>query len=251
MVEMTARRDYAYDHTYHRPLQSRIYNELSGSQFDDLHNDTSIKLFSFSPPIPSRDGDEGGTRRLIVAGHDPELVTTAVTGLCSQPELNLYEMPFTVERAFSIDTPLGDRGELTTGSPIVVRFNQQTADVYDIQTKYDQTYWRPQHGTDLFLDHVYRNLQQKYRVAFSESPPDPPYFTGYSFDCTVAKPLRYDAEEVQYIGSEWTFEYDIESAEHRKLLRLALDSGLGELNGLGFGFVNRAKDVNDGRGENA
>jgi CRISPR-associated endoribonuclease Cas6 len=246
MVEMTARRDYTFDHTYHRPLQGRLYTDLERSQFEGLHDDDRLKLFSFSPPIPPQDTEEGDMRRLIIAGHNPDLVTTAITGLCSTPELNLYEMPYTVERAFSIETPLGDRGEITTGAPIVIRFAQPTAEEYEIDTNYDKTYWRPPHGTSLFFDRLYDNLQQKYRLAFDEPPPDPPYFTEYSLERTVSKPLQYEAESVVYIGSEWTFKYEIESAAHRKLLQLALDTGLGELNGLGFGFVNRGIDVNDG-----
>jgi CRISPR-associated endoribonuclease Cas6 len=250
MVEMTARRDYEYDNTYNRALQSRIYDGLlDGTAYANLHEDDGIKLFSYSPPIPPHNAEEGETRRLIFAGADDELVTTIVTSLCREPKLNLYEMPFHVDQAFSIDVPLGNRGALTTGSPIVIRFNRQTAVEYDIKTKYDKTYWEAEHGTDLFFDHLNKNLQQKYRLVYGEEPPEPPYFTGYSFDREVVKPLYYDQKPVTYIGSEWTFEYEIESGDHRKLLNLALDVGLGELNSLGFGFMNRTEDINDGNGD--
>jgi CRISPR-associated endoribonuclease Cas6 len=246
MIEMTARMDYAFDNTYHRPLQSRIHDELNDSQFSDLHEDTDVNLFCYSPPLPPRDAEEGDTRRLIFAAHNPDLATAVAAGLCSTPELNLYEMPFYVDRAFSIDTPIGERGEFRTGSPILIRFSQHAAEEHDIETKYDKTYWRPEHGTSLFFERLRRNIQYKFRVAFEESPPEPPYFTGYSLERTVSKPLDYESEAVTYIGSEWSFEYEIESAAHRKLLSLALDTGLGELNGLGFGFMNRAEDVSDG-----
>ncbi|EMA54401.1 hypothetical protein C450_06210 [Halococcus salifodinae DSM 8989] len=249
MVEMTARRDFEYDNTYNRSLQARIYNSLDGTEYAGLHENDNIKLFSYSPPIPPRNGEEGDTRRLIIAGDDDTLVTTIATGLCQNPELNLHEMPFHVERAFSIDVTLGDRGALTTGSPIITRFNRDTADEHGIETEYDKTYWRPEHGTDLFFEQLNRNIQQKYRIAYDEQPPDPPYFTGYSFDREVVKPLRFDTEPVTFVGGEWTFEYEIESGDHRKVLNLALDAGLGELNALGFGFMNRSEDVNDGSDE--
>jgi CRISPR-associated endoribonuclease Cas6 len=251
MVEMTARRDYEYDNAYNRALQSRIYNSLDGTEYAGLHENDDIKLFSYSPPIPPRDAEEGDTRRLIVAGQDDNLVTTIITNLCQEPELNLREMPFHVNRAFSIDVPLGNRGALTTGSPIIIRFDDQTAAEYGIDAQHEKPYWEAEHGTNLFFDHLNKNIQQKYRIAYGEEPPEPPYFTGYSFDREVVKPLYYDANPVTYVGNEWTFEYEIESGDHRKLLNLALNTGLGELNGLGFGFMNREEDVNDGTGSSA
>lgn len=246
MVEMTARRDYEYDNTYNRALQGRIYKSLDGKEYGNLHESDDIKLFSFSPPIPPRNADEGDTRRLIFAGEDDELVTTLVTELCRNPELNLNEMPFHVDQAYSITSPLSDRGTLTTGTPIIVRFREQTAAEYGIDTERERTHWQPEHGTELFFDQLQSNIQQKYRLAYGEEPPEPPYFTGYSFDRKVVKPLYYDQKPVTYIGGEWSFEYEIESADHRNLLDLTLTAGLGELNGLGFGFMNRAEDVNDG-----
>lgn len=246
MVEMTARSDYEYDNTYNRALQGRIYNSLDETEYASLHESNDVKLFSFSPPIPPRNAEEGDTRRLILAGEDDELVTTIITNLCREPELNLREMPFHVDRAFSIDVSLGDRGTLTTGSPIIIRYDEQTAAEHDIDTKHNKPYWEAEHGTGLFFDHLNKNIQWKYRIAYDEKPPEPPYFTGYSFDREVVKPLYYDQKSVTYVGNEWTFEYEIESGDHRKLLNLALTAGLGELNSLGFGFMNRSEDVNDG-----
>lgn len=250
MIEMTARRNYTYDNTYNRALQSQIHNRLDGTEYAELYEDDDMRLLSYSPPIPPRNADKGDTRRLIIAGEDDELVTTIVTKLCQAPEVNLHEMSFHVERAFSIDVPLGDRRALTTGSPIIIRFGKDTAKEHDIETQYDKTYWRPEHGTNLFFDHLNGNIQHKYRMAYSEEPPPPPYFTGYSFDRKVVKPLPFGTETVTFIASEWNFEYEIESGDHRKLLNLALTAGLGELNGLGFGFMNRVEDVNDGTGSN-
>ena len=248
MVEMTARRDFEYDNTYNRALQSEIYSRLSETEHEPLHEKKATKMISYSLPIPPRDCEEGDTRRLIFAGADEEVVTNVVAGLCQEPELNLHEMTFHVEKAFSIDVPIGDTGTLTTGTPIIVRFTESEADEYGIDTDYSKTYWRSEHGTDLFFTRLHRNLQFKYEQVYGEEPPEPPYFTGYSMDREVVKPLPFGEEDraVNYIGYEWSFDYEVESGKHRKLLNLALDCGLGELNGLGFGFVNRDKDVNNG-----
>lgn len=249
MVEMTARRDFEYDNRYNRALQSRIHDSLSGTRYEQLHESNEMNLFSYSLPIPPRGGEEGDTRRLIFAGADADLVATITAGLCKEPELNLHEMPFHVDQAFSINVPIGDTGTLTTGTPIIIRFGEDEAEEYGIDTDYSEsTYWRAKHGTDLFFTHLNKNLQYKYQRVYDEEPPEPPYFTGYSMDREVVKPLSFgkDAPEVTFIGYEWSFDYEVESGKHRKLLNLTLDTGLGELNGLGFGFMNRDEDVNNG-----
>lgn len=243
LVKMTARSDFAYDNTYNHRLQARLYRDLDRAGYDEIHDDRGPKLFSYSNPFPPRNGIEGDDRRLLFASTDPEMVTGVAYGLCSDSELNIGEMPFEVCEAFTLDPAVQERGELVTGTPIVLRFGTETARKFGIDTEHERTYWRPEHGMDLFFDRLYGNLQHKYQLAYDEPPPEPPYFTEYSLDRSVSKPVAYADGNVTYIGSEWTFAYEVESANHRRILNLALDTGLGELNGLGFGFVNRAEDA--------
>jgi CRISPR-associated endoribonuclease Cas6 len=44
--------------------------------------------------------------------------------------------------------------------------------------------------------------------------------------------------EETWVLSKWRFEYTVRDDHHRQHLNLALDCGIGERNGLGFGFVN-------------
>lgn len=240
---MAARREFAYDNTYNHKLQGRLYRDLSRSGFDGIHSDSEPKLFSFSNLFPPRDGKRDENRRLLFAAVDPEMVTAVAYGMCSKSEVNIGEMPFEVSEAFTLDPTIGERGELTTGTPIVIRFGTDRARDFGIDTDYERTYWRPEHGMDLFFERLYANLQRKYRQVYDELPPNPPYFTEYTLDRSVSKPVAYEDDDVVYIASEWTFAYEIKSAKHRRILDLALDTGLGELNGLGFGFMNRAEDV--------
>jgi CRISPR-associated endoribonuclease Cas6 len=249
MIEMRARMDYAYENTYHRNLRARVYEEIDGNGDYDIHDCNKPGLFSYSAPFPERDACEGDRRRLLFAAYDPELITTVIRGLCKRPELNIGEMPLKVEQAYMLDPQVCERGELTTDTAVLIRFDQKTAEEYGINTKYDQTYWRTEHGMDLFFERLNENIQMKYRLAFNEEPPEPPYFGGYELEREVVKPIEYDGNAIPHIGHKWTFEYEIESAKHRKLLNLVLAAGLGQLNGLGFGFVNRAEDVNRGGNE--
>ncbi|WP_049968216.1 CRISPR-associated endoribonuclease Cas6 [Haloferax prahovense] len=242
LVKLRAERDFAYDNTYNHKLQGRLYNDLRDNGYGAVL-DEGPKTFSYSNIFPPRDAEAGDSRSLIFAASDQDLVTSVAYGLCSEPEVNIGEMPLRAEEAFTLDPKVGESGSLTTGTPIVIRFGTETAAEYGIETEYDRTYWRPEHGMDLFFDSLYGNLQKKYERVYDESAPSPPYFSGYSFQKVVPKPVTYADGDVTYVGTEWEFDYEIRSAAHRRILNLALDAGLGELNGLGFGFINRTEDI--------
>ncbi len=242
LIRLQARRDFAYDNAYNHYLQGRVYNDLRENGYSNML-DGGPKLFSYSNIFPPQDATEGDSRTFLFAATDPEAVTSVAYGLCSNPEVNIGEMPLTAEEAFTLDPQIEERGSLITGTPIVIRFGTETAAEYDIKTEYDRTYWRPKHGMDLFFDCLQKNLQKKYEREYDKTPPEPPYFSGYSLQRTVSKPVTYADGDVTYIGSEWTFDYEVRNASHRRILELALDAGLGELNGLGFGFINRTEDI--------
>ena len=243
MIEARARRDFEYRNTYNRALVGRFHNDLGDGPYRELHEDDDIGLFSFTGPFPERDAEKGDERGLMFASHDPNHAAAVARNLCTDPELNIRGMDLRVVEAFAMDPRVGERGELTTGTPIILRFGDDYAEEYGVDSKYDRTYWRPKHGMPLFWELLNGNLQAKYRLAFEEEPPEPPYFEGFELERTVAKPLLYDGNEVPHVSHEFTFEYEVQSAAHRKLLNLALDAGLGGLNGTGFGFMNRVEDM--------
>jgi len=243
LITLKARQDYAYSNRYNHKLQGRIYRDLDEQGHENLHTEHGPKLFSYSNPFPPRDASKGDTRHLIFASPYSDLVTDVAHGFCSTPEVNIGEMPLEAQEAVTLDPKVEERGELTTGTPIIIRLTADEAADYDINSEYDRLYWRPEHGMDVFFDRLNENLQRKYRKYYDEEPPDPPYFGGYSLDRTVTKPVDFPDGDVTYISGEWTFEYELSGRKHRQLLNLALDCGLGELNSLGFGFINRGEDV--------
>jgi len=244
LVTLTARNDFSYYNKYNHKLQGRLYNDLKQSGYEEIHSDHGPKGFSYSNIFPPRNAEEGDTRRFIFAALDEQLVTDVAYGLCSEPEVNIGPMALEAEEAFTLDPSVEEQGRLTTGTPIILRMDAEDAREEGIDPgDYDRLYWRPEYGMDCFFDRLYENLQSKYQLIYGEEPPEPPYFSGYTLDRTVAKPVSFADGDVQFVGGEWTFEYELEGQKHRQLLDMVLDVGLGELNGLGFGFVNRGADV--------
>ncbi len=244
LVTLSARNHFAYYNKYNHKLQGRLYNDLKQRGYETIHNEQGPKGFSYSNIFPPRDAQEGDTRRFIFAAPDDQLVTDVAYGLCSKPEVNIGPMTLKTEEAFTLDPAVEDQGTLTTGTPIVLRMSPEDSRNKGIDPEdHDRVYWRPKHGMDSFFDRLYANMQAKYRQYYDEDPPEPPYFSGYTLDRTVAKPVAFADGDAQFIGGEWTFEYELTSQTHRRMLNLMLDVGLGELNSLGFGFMNRGADV--------
>lgn len=48
--------------------------------------------------------------------------------------------------------------------------------------------------------------------------------------------------EIKTVGSLWEFKFNHLESEQKRILQLGLESGLGELNSSGFGFMNVVKD---------
>ncbi|MGC8558454.1 MAG: CRISPR-associated endoribonuclease Cas6, partial [Nitrososphaeria archaeon] len=65
-----------------------------------------------------------------------------------------------------------------------------------------------------------------------------PMIVSYKFIKTVSKPIIIKKTKQIIIGSLWNFSFSAENAAQKAALEIALDSGLGERNSLGFGFMN-------------
>lgn len=243
LIKLVARQDMAYDNTANHKLQGAIHSRLRGYDFPQIHTD-DIGLYSYSNIFPPRPADAGDSRHLLFAATDRDLTTAVAREFCKSGEVNIGDMPLQVQNAHGMDPKVGETGSLETGTPIVVRYRRDRAQDHGIDPdgEYDRIYWQPEHGTDIFFERLQNNLQYKYRKAFDENPPEPPYFSGFSMENHISTPVAYADKTVPYIASEWTFNYEVRTAKHRRLLNLCLDTGLGELNGLGYGFINREED---------
>jgi CRISPR-associated endoribonuclease Cas6 len=63
-------------------------------------------------------------------------------------------------------------------------------------------------------------------------------FERLRFNKQVAVPLRVRGKETTIIGTLWEFPLPPLDDMKREILQFGLDAGLGEMNSLGFGFMN-------------
>lgn len=259
LVSITARRDAAYDNAYHHKLRGRIWQALADSPYDDRHDAPVLPGFSYSNPFPPRDMREGDERTLIVASPDEQLLSYIAADLLDDRELNIGDMPFRVEDVRPLDPdvgPPGTSGVLETGTGILVELPPWSREQYGI-TELDQeytdrdarTYWRPRHTTAPFFEQLTNNLDRKHGRFGPADQPGPSDADGQLFDAyelikKYSLPVQVTTEQsLTVVVTKWRFEYRVRDEHHRRHLNLALDTGLGDRNALGFGFMNDREGI--------
>ena len=248
LTRLSARADAAYDNTYHHKLRGRLWQALEGSDYDALHDKNQPKPFTYSNPFPPGDMTEGEERTLLIASTEEELLAYLAEDLTRDRELNIGEMPFHVDEVTSLAPDVGEpgtSGTLETGTGVLVRIPPWRFDEYGLDIDHDETeFWQPEHTMEPFQNQIEANLDKKHSLYAPDYLPGPSdadgdLFDGYELIKTFAIPVTpTQGREETWVLSKWRFDYTVRDDNHRRHLNLALDTGIGERNSLGFGFVN-------------
>lgn len=246
--------DTVYDEQYHHKLRGRMWRALDGTKFESLHSEDQLIGLSFSNPFPPGNLQEGDHRTLLVAAPQRDLLGVIAEDFTANPELNIGEMPFEVEDVSLLAPDVGEpgtRGVVETGTGVLVRIPPWRAEDYpNVETDGEHgTFWRPEHTVEPLKKQLEANLDQKHDLFCPDDLPGPSDVEGDLFDSyelikTFALPTTVtQGVEQTLILSKWQFGYDIRDDHHRRHMNLALDTGLGERNALGFGFLNVDQDA--------
>ena len=257
LVRLSARMDAEYDNAHHAKLRGRLWGALRGTGYDDHHDREEPSPFCFSLVFPPHDMQEGDERMVLMASPEEELLTHVARDLQDRPELNVGEMPFTVENLQVLSPDVGEpgtQGSLETGTGVVVRIPPWQRETYGIDEGQGDTatFWRPEHTIEPFRKQVVANLDRKYGLygpGYGTGPSDVPgdLFEEYEFLKQYALPVDVThGQRMTYVVSKWRFGYTVRDDDHRRHLNLALDCGIGERNALGFGFLNITEKVGPG-----
>jgi CRISPR-associated endoribonuclease Cas6 len=170
-------------------------------------------------------------------------------------------MPFHVDSVNGLATDVGEpgtSGTIETGTGVLVRIPPWRFEEYGIDTDHDEAeFWRPQHTMEPFRNQVENNLDKKHDLFCPDYLPGPSetsddLFDGADLIKTFSIPVTVtQGQRETWVLSKWRFDYTVRDDHHRRHLNLALDTGIGERNSLGFGFVNitEKEDQRSGRRE--
>jgi len=250
LIDAEARADTAYDNAYHHKLRGRVWRALEGTEYGESHGDGDPGRFCYSNPFPPRDMREGDERTILVSAPEEELLAAVAGDLKDDPELNVGEMPFRVTDLDVIAPDAGEpgtKGTIETGTGVLVRIPPRRFEEYGIDEDPDgdtAAFWRPEYSMAPFRRQLVNNLDRKHDHHCPDHLPGPsefeaPLFDSYELLKTFAIPLTVTQGETRTVVlSKWELGYEVRDDDHRRHLNLALDTGIGERNGLGLGFVN-------------
>jgi len=158
-------------------------------------------------------------------------------------EIKIGGMAFRLEKSRKVETNISDDfGDftLTSGTPIVIRIPRYRLKEYGIEPArdYDYIYWRKDYTPTPFIKQLEENLLKKYSEYSGTETGENPIFEKVRFVKQVAVPLRMGSKETTVIGTLWEFYLRALDDRKRDMLQFGLDAGFGEMNSLGFGFMN-------------
>ena len=238
LVKLRNAKAQAYDLNYYNKLQGFIYNLISGTEYGKLHDKEGYKFFSFSNifPLSSREGDN---RNVIIASPNNNFIDAISNKLNERKDpIHIGEQEFELSDIKKIKVKLKSRAELITGTPIVMRIPRENYGKYGIDEKYDSAYWKKKHSFEAFIKQLEDNLFKKYKSFHKAEIVESPIFGQFIFKKSVVNHIIKNGKEHKVFGSLWEFNFNYLSSEQRKILEFGLDAGFGELNSLGFGFMN-------------
>lgn len=244
LIKLQATHDSRYETEYHKDVQGLIYSLLRGSSYDN-HDKQGYKFFTFSNIFPFFNIRKNDQRNLIISSPNDDFVSYVKEQLEYLQDIRIGQMRFKVDQCnrLGIKLPEDDSFGLITGTPIIIRIHRyryEEVDALDLVTKYKSIYWRRNHPVDLFINQLEGNLVKKYNDYHNTQDSEPqersPLFYSYKFLKQVATRISAgpNLPKATVIGTNWLFLLNGAS----ELAGFALDAGLGELNSLGFGFMN-------------
>jgi len=248
LVRLRAQDTFPYELGYHHDFQGFIYGLLRGTTYESLHDKARYKFFCFSNLVPpTRTISRGSQKTWMISSPDEAFIKTLKEKLTTHESrsIRLGKMIFKVEqielRRVALSSLPFEETVLSSGAPIVVRIPQYRWKEYGIEPKrgYRFVYWRKEHTPTAFIKQLEDNVAKKYSEYFSaEEQPSLPLFEKLKFRKQVAVPLRMRGEDSTVIGTLWDFHFGPMDETRRRILQFGLDAGFGEMNSLGFGFMN-------------
>jgi len=236
LLVLESSKDSFYDLKYHHKFQGFVYKHIR-PYYEGLHDKKGYKFFCFSNLFPIGVMKKREERNWIISSPDSAMIKWL--GANIPEKIHLGEMEFFVKEKKFFMPKLGKK--IVTTTPIIIRIPKKNYDKYGIPKEYrkkNYVYWRPCYSFDAFVKQLEENLIKKYSEFHKKRIDINKIFEFFKFKRAVANRVIIEGKEQTFIGSLWEFYFSNFTKEQKEILKFALDSGFGERNSLGFGFVN-------------
>ncbi|AEK72022.1 hypothetical protein GQS_00595 [Thermococcus sp. 4557] len=217
-------------------VQGFIYNMLKGTEYGARHDQPRFKFFTFSDFFK-----ENSRWTFLVSSPDRDFIRALYSAIKEKDRLYIgtHELYLAELRKFNL--PLKNRFQ--TGSPVVLYLDAEANEYFKLHAHRDLTF---------FLERLKENAEKKYNAFYD----DDFILEGPIFDRMIPKVRKNGKLDVYVkvvkngvpfpvIGSNWELlERDRIRPSERRFYRFIMDTGLGEKNSLGFGFLNPIRGGN-------
>ncbi len=244
LVTMRAEKSFCYDANYFNKLQGFVYNVMRNSPHSGLHDKKGSKFFCFSNIFPGGKNsliEEGSLRSFILSSPDRNFVSAMKESLDDKKEACIGEMLFSINSVKELNIVIKENCVVKTSTPIIIRIPQYMYEEYGISSQRSYEFWKPEHDFNAFLKQMSENIIKKYNEYYKEHIEEQPLFQQFVYDGSYPVHPIINHKEQTFVGSYWKFIFSCLTKEQLLLLNFAIDCGFGELNSMGFGFVNVVK----------
>lgn len=213
-------------------IQSFIYSLLKETKYHELHDEKGFKFFNFSNIFPIGDYTPNSIKKLIISSPDPTLISTLYHTLKSTTFFKIGPCPMELLKVKPVKTIVTET--MQTATPILISSEPCTTHLHCFKQGDSLTQ---------FFDRLKENAINKYNAFTGEDfELTSDLFTGFQLDKEVATPVYLNQQKLPLIGSLWkNLSFNL-TKENKKFYSFLIDTGLGEKNSMGFGFVNCIKE---------
>ena len=241
LLKLRSKGDYAYDSTMNHKIQGFIYHCVSDSFFGGLHERPGSKYFCFSNIFPIGDIRKNDEVNLIISSPVTQFIQVLKARIQRLEDINIGEYSFGLSSLKSIRTDVQSRLNLITGTPVVIRLPKSRYKEYKIKSRRQYEYWKKTMPLNVFIDAVEENFIKKYNSFYGVDLKKVQLFERFEFKKEVGTVARIAGKDSAIVGSVWKFSTVYIDRKNAPLFSFLLDTGLGEMNSLGYGFLNKVK----------
>lgn len=231
-VDIVSQGSFIYQEINQYFIHSFIWRTLRNTEFRKLHDQTFFKYFTFSNIFPVKDYSEGDTASFIISSPNKPIIEALYDQIRRHKLIKLGNQVFSLKSIKKIE--LSPRRYWYTATPLVLYKDNRTGTYFSFHRDHD---------IEFFINRIKDNAVKKYAIYYrkeiSEIKIPRHLFTSFEFKKSVSYQIRKNRRKFIVIGTIGLFELPkIRSRRVSDFYKFIMDTGLGEKNSFGFGFIN-------------
>lgn len=219
-----------YDYYFNKyDVQGMIYSTLLDANMADIHNGNGIRFFSFSDVFPVDKLNRDTIYNLIISSPKEDLINTLYDVFLKNNYIYLSNYKFKMLNLEKFNLRLSK--EFITGSPVVIYLNNKANKYFSLKNE---------DSIAFLLRRIKENAIKKFNQFYGEDIQINHLIFDYlKFHKEVSVYLEKGKKKFNIIGTTWySLKLNRIRRNEEKFYKFIMDTGIGEKNSLGFGFLN-------------